>query len=293
MTENSNQNSSGEKPIGHDHPLVDEDELDTSPVDEKYRGNWSNIKDDAAAIAGFYKNYKNVPKAHREKAIEIVEEADGHYTDFLAISSMERKVTDGVIRAFNLAVLDSFADEIRKEAQWIQSNLDEGESNPIESYPKESGHKVFQMHVSTISYIEASCYRILRYRIINGKIPDRGKLLQWGSHEDRADIDETELDIESQEVEILSWAESSGVYDLSRALNQSGVIGDKLYNKINQIRERRNNIVHQPSALTLSEFTNSEELLETTRYAVDVCDSFSDEFEKMDRHAIYNTLTEK
>lgn len=293
MTENSDQNSSSEKPIGHDHPLVDEEELDTSPVDERYKGNWDNVKDNPETIVGFYKNYKNVPKEHRDKAIEIVEEADEFYTDFLAISSSEREVTDGVIRAYDLAVLDSFADKIRKEAHWIQSNVDEGESNPIESYPKELGHKVFQMHVSTISYVEASCYRILRYRIINRNIPDRSKFLQWGSHEDRADIDETELDIESQEVEILRWAASSGVYNLSRALNQSGVIGDNMYNKINEMRKRRNNLVHQPSTLTLVEFTKSEELLESSRFAVDLCDNLSEEFDQIDRNPVYNVLTEK
>lgn len=293
MTENSDQASSSEKPIGHDHPLVDEDELDTSPVDEKYKGNWENIKDDPEAIVGFYKNYKNVPKEHREKAREIVQEADGRHTDFLAISSSKRQVTDGVIRAFDLAVLDSFADKIRKEAQWVQSNLDEGEYNPIESYPKELGHKVFQMHVFTISYVEASCYRILRYRIINGNLPDRGKLLQWGRDEDRADLDEAELDMESQEVEIFKWAEYSGVHALSRALNQSGVIDDSVYNKINKIRERRHNLVHQPFTLTMSEFTEAEEILESTRLVADICDRLNEEFETMHKNPVYNVLTEK
>lgn len=288
------QDPGNEKPIGYDHPLVDEDELDSSPVDDRYRGNWENIKDNPEAIVGFYKNYKNVPKEHREEAIDKVKEAGlDTSTDFLVITKSERKVSGRLIRAYSIAVLDSFADRILQNAEWIQSNVNRDQSVPIESYPEELGHTVFQMHVSTVSFVEASCFQILKYKIINGQLPDRESLLSWGSHEDRADIDRTKMDIESQEVEVFSWAVDSGARGLSLALLQSGIIDDQMYERIDNIRDHRNDLVHQPATLTLKRFSDGDSILERADDATYICERLREELDQILKHPAYGSIVGK
>lgn len=294
MTGDDDQNSSEEKPIGYDHPLVDEDELDDSPVDGKYRGNWENIKDNPEAIVGFYKNYKNVPKDHRKDAIDKVKEANLDVTtDLLVISKSERKVSDGLIRAYSIAVLDSFADRILQDAEWIHSNVNRDQSVPIESYPEELGHTVFQMHVSTVSFVEASCFQILKYKIINGQLPDRESLLSWGSHEDRADLDRTKIDIESQEAEVFLWAAGSGVRDLSLALLQSGIIDDRMYERIDNIRNYRNDLVHHPATLTLKRFSDGGSILSRADDAIYICEKIREELNRIPKHPTYDSVVGK
>jgi hypothetical protein len=294
MTEDTNQKSSNEKPIGYDHPLVDEDELDNSPVDEKYRDNWENIKDDPEAIVGFYRNYKNVPKEYREKAREKVENTPlAVSTDFLVISKSKREVDESLIQAYSIAVLESFADRIQKKAQWVKSNVDQEQPVPINSYPSELGHTVFEMHVSTVSFVESSCFRILKYKILNGELPDREHFVDWGSHKDRADIDQETVDIESQEAEIFLWAADSGVHALSLALRQSGIIDGDLYEKMDCIREYRNDLVHRPATLTLKRFTDGETILNRAEDALDITEEIKNELNQIPRHPTYRSLVEK
>jgi hypothetical protein len=293
MTEDADQKSRNEKLIGHDHPLVDEDELDNSPVDERYRGNWDNIKDNPKAIVGFYGNYKNVPKEHREKAVEKIKNTDFETsTDFLVIAKSEREVDASLVRAYSITVLDSFADRIQQKAQWVKSNVDREESLPINSYPEELGHTVFEMHVSTVSFVEASCFQILKYKILNRQLPDRESLLDWGSHEDRADIDQESVDIELQEAEIFHWAADSGVHALSLAVLQSGVIDDKMYQKIDCIRDYRNDLVHRPATLTLKRFSDGETIADRAEDAIQIAERLKNELDQIPKHPRYRDLVE-
>jgi hypothetical protein len=293
MTEDSNQESSNGKPIGHDHPLVDENELDNSPVDEKFRGNWDNIKNNPEAIVGFYKNYKNVPKEHREKAIEKIKNTDLETsTDFLVIAKSEREVDESLIQAYSIAVLDSFAARIQKKAQWLKSNVNQEESVPINSYPEELGHTVFELHASTVSFIESSCLHILKYKIANRQLPDRKSLVDWGSHKDRAAIDQETVDIESQEAKIFQWAADSGVHALSLALLQSGIVDDTMYQRMNRIREYRHDLLHRPATLTLKRFSDGETILDRAEDAIRIAEDFKTKLDQIPKHPVYEGLVE-
>jgi hypothetical protein len=293
MAEDNEQNFSDEKPIGHDHPLVNEDELDNSPVDKKFRGNWKNIKNNPRAIVGFYKNYKNVPKQHREKAIEKIRGTEFEIsTDFLSIQKIEREVHPKLIQAYSIAVLESFADQIEEKAQWLESNISHDQSSPIDSYPKEVGYKVFELHILTTTFIESSSYHILKHKIKNRQLPDRESLISWGSHKDRAGVDEESLSIESQEAEIFQWAADSGTHALSRALLQSKIINDKIYKKINCVRNHRNDLVHDPATLTIKRFLDGKTILDRAKDATDIVRYLKSELNQIPKHPIYQSITD-
>lgn len=246
------------------------------------------------AFIHYYESIENVPKEHQEEAQHRALSANTNAArNFLSIGeSRPWKISQDVKDAIAIGTLEGLGSQIKDDRKEILKLLPESGGPPIKIPLGELGYKLFQIHVVTVSYIEAAGEILLRHYALNDQEWNPTGLIQWAAHEDRIGESLTESgDFDEQLSKVYKWA-TEKVWRLILALLQSEIIDDGTYRQMDAVRERRNNFIHSAHTLAVNDFGDNQDI----RDAIDECEysisAMSEKLENVPRNPVYDILVE-
>lgn len=245
------------------------------------------------AIIDHYESIENVPEEHQEEAWrEVLKMNDRDAGEFInAIKTTPMQFNQDLIDTMAIATLEGLADNLADDGETILEMCENTNANPISIPPEQLGYKLFQIHVVTISYTESAAEIILRYHMRAESEWNTEYLIEWASSENRVGDEITRTDDFDQKInKIYEWA-TMGVKPLSLVLKHADIIDNSLYKDLNNIRERRNNLIHSAASLAINEFSDGDDVRDSVKQCLSVVSGLGEELNRIPRHPIYDNYT--
>jgi len=207
-------------------------------------------------------------------------QSDNSSTD--KISGVQIDKNRDIENSIRLCIVHGLRDRVEELRIEIQENLDRESMHPLKMPFGEVGIGLFEIHVLSVSFFEAASLILFEWALeVDAEPTDT--LLNYYRNEHHDDGESILADTETRDEAIAAVSdylqEEGAAWQYQSILLRAGIIEKDLHDRIYEVKERRNDFVHQP--LSMIRINDNDEvlscILDCIRMVDEVLDSVEEE----------------
>lgn len=183
--------------------------------------------------------------------------------------------------SIRLCIVHGLRDRVEELGNEIQENLDRESMHPLGMPFGEVATGLFEIHVLSLSFFESASLILFEWALEVDAEPTDTLLNYYrnGNHDDGESI-LVDATTREEEIAVVSdyLQEEGAAWQYQSILLRAGIIEKDLHDRIYEVKERRNEIVHQPRSMM--EIDNNDEVLSRILDCIQVVDEVLDTVKK-------------